>query len=68
MGQFTTQEEARSAAQAFLNGLFTEAVTVITKPASVTDVAPLAEMQAVLATPMSKRDFLRGAFLPGKQR
>lgn len=70
MREFANQEEARSAAQAVLNGLFTELVSVEPDPVPVhtQPAGPLAEMRVAVAAPMTKRDFLRGSFLPGRQR
>jgi [NiFe] hydrogenase assembly HybE family chaperone len=70
MQEFTNQEEARSAAQAVLGGLFTETVSAepAPEPVQTPPVGPLAEMRAVISAPMTKRDFLRGSFLPGRQR
>jgi [NiFe] hydrogenase assembly HybE family chaperone len=70
MREFVNQEQARVAAHAVLNELFTEIASV--KPESVPvqtqPAGPLAEMRAAIAAPMTKRDFLRGNFLPGRQR
>lgn len=69
MREFANQEEARSAAQAVLNGLFTEAVNIEPEPpvpVQTQPAGPLAEMCAAVAAPMTKRDFLRGRFLPGR--
>ena len=68
MGQFTSQEEARDAAQTILQSLFTETVQVEAEPVVKKAVGPLAEMRAAVAAPMTKRDFLRGSFLPGRKR
>jgi [NiFe] hydrogenase assembly HybE family chaperone len=71
MREFANQEQARAAAQAVLNGLFTEIVSVKPEPpvpVQTQPAGPLAEMRAAVAAPMSKRDFLRGSFLPGRQR
>jgi len=64
MQEFTLQEEARNAAQAILDGLFVEEP----EPVKSQPTGPLAEMRAAISSPMSKRDFLRGSFLPGRQR
>jgi [NiFe] hydrogenase assembly HybE family chaperone len=71
MREFVNQEQARAAAQAVLNGLFTEIVSVKPEPpvpVQTQPTGPLAEMRAAVAAPMTKRDFLRGSFLPGRQR
>ena len=68
MREFANQEQARAAAQAVLNGLFTEIVRVEPEPVQIHPAGPLAEMRAAVAAPMTKRDFLRGSFLPGRQR
>lgn len=71
MREFANQEEARAAAQAVLNGLFAEVVSVEPEPPAPVQTqpaGPLAEMRAAVAAPMTKRDFLRGSFLPGRQR
>lgn len=70
MREFANQDEARAAAQAVMEGLFTESVSVEPEPAPVPTqpAGPLAEMRVVVAAPMTKRDFLRGSFLPGRQR
>jgi [NiFe] hydrogenase assembly HybE family chaperone len=68
MREFANQEQARAAAQAILNGLFTEIVNVETGTVQTQPIGPLAEMRAAVAAPMTKRDFLRGSFLPGRQR
>ena len=67
MGEFANQGEARAAAQAVMSGLFTEAIVVEPEPEQKQPVGPLAEMRAAVAAPMSKRDFLRGVFLPGRK-
>ncbi|HUX64558.1 [NiFe]-hydrogenase assembly chaperone HybE [Sulfuricella sp.] len=71
MREFANQEEARAAAQAVLNGLFTEIVSAEPEPpvpVQTQPAGPLAEMRVAVAAPMTKRDFLRGSFLPGRQR
>ena len=68
MGKFTNQNEARSAAQAVLKGLLSGVANVATEPEQVQPVGPLAEIRAAIEAPMSKRDFLRGNFLPGRKR
>ncbi len=70
MREFADQEEARAAAQAVLNGLFAEIVSIEPEPpvpVQTQPAGPLAEMRAAVAAPMTKRDFLRGSFLPGRQ-
>lgn len=68
MREFSSQDEARAAAQAVMEGLFTEGVSVEPEPPAPTQPAgPLAEMRAAVAAPMTKRDFLRGNFLPGRR-
>jgi [NiFe] hydrogenase assembly HybE family chaperone len=68
MHEFSGQAEARAAAHAVLDGLFTPAVSVEPAQVPAQPVGPLAEMREAIAAPMSKRDFLRGCFLPGRQR
>ena len=68
MPEFASQEEARSAAQAVLNGLFSDVVKVEPEKAQIQPADTLAEMRAAVTAPMTKRDFLRGSFLPGRQR
>jgi [NiFe] hydrogenase assembly HybE family chaperone len=68
MRQFTNQEEARTAAKTIMDGLFVEVVNAEPEPKKTQPNGPLAEMQATVSAPMSKRDFLRGSFLPGRQR
>lgn len=63
MNEFAGQEDARAAAQAVLQGLFSEAAPLEPAAAPVPPAGPLAEMREAVAAPMSKRDFLRGSFL-----
>lgn len=69
MREFSSQDEARAAAQAVMEGLFTESASVEPEPAPAPTrpAGPLAEMRAAVAAPMTKRDFLRGSFLPGRR-
>lgn len=59
MHQFSDQESARDAANAALQALFEPAAPTLAEP---TPPQPLADLRA---KPLSKRDFLRGRFLPG---
>jgi [NiFe] hydrogenase assembly HybE family chaperone len=68
MRQFANQDEARNAAKEIMKGLFTDTIIVPPEPVQATPPGPLEEMREVIAAPMSKRDFLRGSFLPGRQR
>lgn len=68
MHEFTSQAEARAAARAVLDGLFTAAPSPAPTQVSPHPGGTLTEMRASIAAPMSKRDFLRGCFLPGRQR
>lgn len=61
MHQFAGQKSARDAANAALRALFEP---VAPKPAEPAPPQPLADIRT---KPLSKRDFLRGRFLPGKQ-
>ena len=71
MREFANQDEARSAAQAVMDGLLTEIASVEPAPAPVPvqtqPAGPLEEMRAAAAAPMTKRDFLL-SFLPGRRR
>jgi [NiFe] hydrogenase assembly HybE family chaperone len=68
MGEFSNQEQARTAAQTVLHDLFSAQVKIDSEPEQTQPVGPLAEIKAAIAAPMSKRDFLRGSFLPGRKR
>jgi [NiFe] hydrogenase assembly HybE family chaperone len=61
MHQFADQESARDAASAALQALFEPAAPTVAEPAPP---QPLADIRT---KPLSKRDFLRGRFLPEKQ-
>lgn len=60
MHQFAAQENARGAANAALQALFEAAAPTLAEPSPP---QPLADIRT---KPLSKRDFLRGRFLPGK--
>ncbi len=68
MREFANQDEARAAAKTILENLFVEVVNAEPEPTKTQPDGPLSEIQAAVSAPMSKRDFLRGSFLPGRQR
>ena len=68
MHEFSSQEEARSAAQTIIKNVFIEVVRTEAELEQKPSAGPLAEIRAVVAEPMTKRDFLRGSFLPSMKR
>ncbi len=66
MREFNSQLEARSAAQTVMTGLFVEAIAAEPEPISITPppVNPIVDLRTAVTAPMTKRDFLRGGFLP----
>ena len=67
MGAFSNQEEARTAAQTVMHNLFSGQINTDSESEQTQPAGPFAEIKAVIAAPMSKRDFLRGSFLPGRK-